>query len=99
MTTSRPSTDAEQKPRPRLTEFAFRLSRLPPAQRQALNLVGANGYSYSDAAKVAGCPIGTMKSRVARARARVWEKGSHGAPCFRAAILHAPDFAHLDKAA
>lgn len=32
-------------------------------------LVGASGFSYEEAAEIAGCPIGTMKSRVARARA------------------------------
>jgi RNA polymerase sigma-70 factor (ECF subfamily) len=36
--------------------------------RQALLLVGAAGMSYDAAATVAGCPVGTMKSRVNRAR-------------------------------
>ena len=42
--------------------------KLPVAQREALALVGANGYSYEEAAKMSGCAIGTMKSRVSRAR-------------------------------
>ena len=41
---------------------------LPPAHRDALVLVGAKGYSYQSAAKIVGCPVGTMKSRVSRAR-------------------------------
>jgi len=51
-----------------LSEFqrAFRL--LPPEQREALVLVGASGFSYPEAAAIAGCPTGTVKSRVARAR-------------------------------
>ena len=43
------------------------------AQREALMLVGANGYSYDHAAKLAGCAVGTMKSRVSRARSRLNE--------------------------
>ena len=41
---------------------------LPTAQRRALALVGANGLSYEEAAKITGCAVGTMKSRVSRAR-------------------------------
>ena len=41
---------------------------LPAAQREALALVGASGFSYEEAAAIAGCPAGTMKSRVSRAR-------------------------------
>ena len=47
-------------------ERAFR--RLPAGQREALVLVGAGGYSYEDAAEIAACAVGTMKSRVSRAR-------------------------------
>jgi len=47
-------------------ERAFRV--LTPVQREALVLVGASGFSYEDAAEIAGCAIGTMKSRVSRAR-------------------------------
>jgi RNA polymerase sigma factor (sigma-70 family) len=45
------------------------LQLLPPTQRRALLLVGANGHSYREAAAIAGARIGTVKSRVARARA------------------------------
>ena len=47
-------------------ERAFR--RLPAGQREALVLVGAGGFSYEDAAEIAACAVGTMKSRVSRAR-------------------------------
>ena len=47
---------------------ARRFADLPSAHREALVLVGANGYSYESAAEIAGCPVGTMKSRVSRAR-------------------------------
>lgn len=41
---------------------------LSHAHRQALFLVGASGLSYEEAAIAAGCEVGTMKSRVNRAR-------------------------------
>jgi RNA polymerase sigma-70 factor (ECF subfamily) len=44
------------------------LMRLHPTRRDALILVGAGGFSYEEAAKLCGCPVGTIKSRVARAR-------------------------------
>jgi len=45
------------------------LQQLSPERREAVLLIGASGFSYEEAAEIAGCPIGTMKSRVARARA------------------------------
>lgn len=45
------------------------LRRLPPAQREAILLVGAQGFSYEDAAPICGTATGTMKARVSRARA------------------------------
>jgi RNA polymerase sigma-70 factor (ECF subfamily) len=41
---------------------------LPDGQREALILVGAGGFSYEDAAEICGTAMGTVKSRVARAR-------------------------------
>jgi RNA polymerase sigma-70 factor, ECF subfamily len=49
------------------------LAKLPPDQREALLLVGAQGFSYEDAAGICGCAIGTVKSRVNRARKRLAE--------------------------
>ncbi|MAP95637.1 MAG: RNA polymerase subunit sigma-70 [Ponticaulis sp.] len=42
--------------------------RLPEDQREALVLVGAGGLSYDEAADICGCAVGTIKSRVSRAR-------------------------------
>lgn len=47
------------------------LTQLPDEQREALVLVGAAGLSYDEAAKVCGCALGTIKSRVNRGRARL----------------------------
>ncbi|MDE2595347.1 MAG: sigma-70 family RNA polymerase sigma factor [Sphingomonadales bacterium] len=52
-----------------LADMHAALLRLPPERREALLLVGAGGFSYEEAAAIAGCAVGTMKSRVARARA------------------------------
>ena len=49
------------------------LERLPAPQRDALLLVGAEGFTYEEAASVLGCRVGTVKSRVSRARAQLVE--------------------------
>lgn len=50
------------------------LMRLSPDHREALLLITAEGFSYEDAARVCGCAVGTMKSRVNRARSRLLEE-------------------------
>ena len=45
------------------------LTRLDPQRRAALVLTQLLGLSYAEAAEVCGCPVGTIRSRVARARA------------------------------
>ena len=52
-------------------ELRSALAELPVDQREALILVGASGYSYDEAAKVCHCAVGTIKSRVNRARSRL----------------------------
>jgi len=49
-------------------DFRDALQKLPPDQREALILVGASGLSYEEAAEICKCAIGTIKSRVSRAR-------------------------------
>jgi RNA polymerase sigma-70 factor (ECF subfamily) len=51
-----------------LCDTAQALHNLPTDQREALVLVGAAGFSYQEAADICGTPLGTIKSRVARAR-------------------------------
>ena len=63
----------EQQGHLELTEFRSALNRLPDEQREALILVGASGFSYEEAAEICGCAIGTVKSRVNRARTRLAE--------------------------
>jgi RNA polymerase sigma-70 factor (ECF subfamily) len=52
-------------------DFQEALQQLSPDQREALILVGASGMSYEEAAEICGCAVGTMKSRVNRARNRL----------------------------
>ncbi len=49
------------------------MGQLPHAQLTALLLIAAQGLTYEDAARLCGCPIGTVKSRVQRARTRLAE--------------------------
>lgn len=51
-----------------LSSLKDALALLPDDQREALVLVGAAGLSYEEAAEVCGCALGTIKSRVNRAR-------------------------------
>jgi RNA polymerase sigma-70 factor (ECF subfamily) len=63
-----------------LEDFRRALSNLSADQREALLLVGAEGYSYEEAAAIAGCAVGTVKSRVNRARVHLGQLMSTGTP-------------------
>ena len=54
-----------------LHQLQAALNRLPPEHREALVMVGAAGLSYEEAAEISGCALGTIKSRVNRARNRL----------------------------
>jgi RNA polymerase sigma-70 factor (ECF subfamily) len=56
-----------------MADFKSALSVVPQEQREALILIGASGFSYEEAAKICGCAVGTIKSRVNRARQRLAE--------------------------
>lgn len=51
-----------------LDELRLAMVMLPDEQREALILVGAGGFAYEEAADICGCAVGTVKSRVSRAR-------------------------------
>jgi RNA polymerase sigma-70 factor, ECF subfamily len=61
----------EQPARCDAQDMLSALARLSPEQREALLLVAAEGLSYEEAAQVCGVAIGTIKSRVNRARERL----------------------------
>ncbi len=68
---ARLSSRPEQPGHMDMRDFQEALSHLPSDQREALVLVGAAGFSYEEAAEISGCAIGTIKSRVNRARGRL----------------------------
>jgi RNA polymerase sigma-70 factor (ECF subfamily) len=63
-----------------MQDFRAALNLLPPDQREALVLVGAAGFSYDEAAAICGCAVGTIKSRVNRARSKLTELLSVSSP-------------------
>ncbi|MGD0867557.1 MAG: sigma-70 family RNA polymerase sigma factor [Rhizomicrobium sp.] len=63
-----PGSAGEQTWAAELSDTARALTSLSDEQREALILVGAGGFSYEDAAAICHCAVGTVKSRVARAR-------------------------------
>jgi len=64
---------ASDKPSDNLELLSLRnaLLMLPDDQREALVLVGAGGMAYEEVAEICGCAVGTIKSRVSRARRAV----------------------------
>ncbi|WP_237217152.1 sigma-70 family RNA polymerase sigma factor [Falsiroseomonas oryziterrae] len=61
----------------RMRDLARALAVLPPALREALVLVGAQGLSHEQAAAVCDVPVGTMKARVSRARRQLAKALAH----------------------
>jgi RNA polymerase sigma-70 factor (ECF subfamily) len=64
---------AEQHSRLEFKELSDALPKLPLVQREALLLVGASGFSYDEAAAICETAVGTIKSRVNRARRQLAE--------------------------
>ncbi|MCX5497717.1 sigma-70 family RNA polymerase sigma factor [Kaistia dalseonensis] len=68
---ARLSEGAAQSGHLELDDFLRAMQLLPDEQREALVLIGASGFSYEEAAEICGVRVGTVKSRVSRARARL----------------------------
>ena len=69
--TDRMAVQAPQQASLELKDIRVALDALPEDQREAVVLVGASGFSYEEAAEICGCAVGTLKSRVNRARVRL----------------------------
>lgn len=67
------STHGAQSGHMDFLDFAEAFRKLPDDQREALVLIGAEGFSYEEAALMCGCAVGTIKSRVNRARNKLLE--------------------------
>lgn len=63
--------EPEQDVQIEILELAEVLAEMPKEQREVLVLVYVNELSYEEAAAAIGCPIGTLKSRVNRARSHL----------------------------
>jgi RNA polymerase sigma-70 factor, ECF subfamily len=85
----------EQHGRVEFEELRVALATLPRSQREAVLLVGASGFSYEEAAKICKTAVGTIKSRVNRARTGLSEllmldpDETFGPDCTTRAILSA----------
>ncbi len=75
------TTPEEQTSHIEFGELREALLKLSADQREALVLIGASGFSYEEAANICGCAVGTIKSRVNRARIKLAEllgmEGTH----------------------
>ncbi|WP_223475930.1 sigma-70 family RNA polymerase sigma factor [Oricola indica] len=67
------ATHPEQAGKLDMQDFQAALAELPDDQREAIILIGATGLSYEEAAEICDCAVGTVKSRVSRARKRLSE--------------------------
>ena len=54
-----------------MADLRIALQQLPDDQREAVVLVGASGFSYQEVAEICHVPVGTVKSRVNRARTKL----------------------------
>ena len=70
---ARLATAPEQNARLDFDDMRLALAKLSPDQREAVLLIGAEGFSYEEAAQICGTAVGTIKSRVNRARRRLSE--------------------------
>ena len=52
-----------------LNELTAAIRKLPPRFREVLMLCGVEGFDYEEAATILGVPVGTIRSRLSRARA------------------------------
>jgi RNA polymerase sigma-70 factor, ECF subfamily len=68
---SKVAVHAEQHGHLDMADLRIALAKLPDDQREAIILVGASGFSYEEAAEICAVAVGTIKSRVNRARVRL----------------------------
>jgi RNA polymerase sigma-70 factor (ECF subfamily) len=80
-----PAQAPAQPGRLALAEVSRAIARLPDEQREALLLVVLEGQSYAEAAGILAIPVGTLMSRIGRARANLRTMtGEAGEPRLRA---------------
>ena len=72
-TAPEPSKSGGQIETASLNELAHAIRKLPPRFREVLMLCGVEGFDYEEAANILGVPVGTIRSRLSRARAMLKE--------------------------
>ncbi len=89
---SEASLSPDQEARVRLLQIREAFFSLPEEQRAALHLVAVEGLSYEDAAAALAIPLGTLMSRISRARAalRAFEDGAADDPALPAPAPRIP---------
>lgn len=92
VTHEEPTTSGGQEENIDVRDFERAFKTLSAVHREALVLVGASGFSYEEAAKVADCAVGTMKSRVSRARLQLQQilEGEKAAPALEPVAAEIP---------
>jgi len=78
----RPESEQEIMDKLKLAQVKTAMKKLPDEQRAVLSLVAIEGYSYKDTAEILDTPIGTVMSRLARARKNLAGQFSEGAGPF-----------------
>ena len=81
---TKPASDPTQEWSARGLEIAAAIQRLHVQHREIIMLIGVLGTSYEDAAVICNCAVGTVKSRLNRARARLLEE--LGETSFRSSV-------------
>ncbi|MAW87297.1 MAG: RNA polymerase subunit sigma [Phyllobacteriaceae bacterium] len=84
------AVDATQEWNVKGQELSAALHRLPAPQREILVLIGVMGTSYEEAADMLGCAMGTVKSRLNRARLRLLRELGEETPA--SSVEHDEDF-------
>lgn len=77
------AADGDESASTMINESLRALAADDPDRYEAFVLTQVLGLSYADAAEIVGCPLGTIRSRVARARVSLsawWQADSEGAP-------------------
>lgn len=73
-------TPGDQEAQLDMADLQLALRQLPDDQREAVILIGATGFSYQEVADICGVPVGTVKSRVNRARSKLSALMGHTTP-------------------
>ena len=81
---SKLSTPAHQEQKFEFKEFIEHFDKLPPRDRDVISMVAIDGLKYAEAAEILEIPVGTIRSRLSRARERLKSMSDAGAVTMQA---------------